>query len=161
MRRACGWLVFGFVAACGASERAKPTAPVTVDVQPVAAAGSVELPPPDAAKYITPEPAPSSSTSADEAVAPATGPFDRGAAARALGNADYRPCATGNLPSTTTPGHVTVTFDPSGRVSSAVVDSPPWAGTAVGGCVAHVFASVRVPPFAGAPVRVGKMFTFP
>jgi hypothetical protein len=44
-------------------------------------------------------------------------------------------------------------------VLSAVVDQPPYAGTAVGGCVAGKFRSAHVPPFAGGNMPVGKRFS--
>jgi predicted Zn finger-like uncharacterized protein len=87
----------------------------------------------------------------------ATAPFDRGAAAAALGNVNVQSCKKPDGP--TGSGHVTVTFAPDGSVTTAVVDGGPFPGTAVGGCVAGKFRGARVPPFSGAPVRVGKSFT--
>jgi hypothetical protein len=55
-------------------------------------------------------------------------------------------------------GHVSVTFSPDGSVSSAVVDSPPFAGTPVGGCVGGKFRGAHIPAFGGGPVKVGKSF---
>ena len=43
-------------------------------------------------------------------------------------------------------------------VTTAVVDQPPFAGSAVGGCVAGKFRGARVPAFSGAPMKVGKSF---
>jgi hypothetical protein len=54
---------------------------------------------------------------------------------------------------------VSITFSPSGRVSSAIVDQPPYAGTSVGGCVAGKVRGAHVPPFAGGNVPVGKHFS--
>ena len=85
-----------------------------------------------------------------------TDPFDRGAAAGALGAVDVSGCKKGDGP--TGPGHVSITFGPSGSVSTAIVDQPPYAGTSVGGCVAGKFRGARVPPFAGGPTKVGKSF---
>jgi hypothetical protein len=53
---------------------------------------------------------------------------------------------------------VQVTFAPSGRVTSATVMGPPFAGTAVGGCVAGAFRRAKVPAFSGNPVTVSKSF---
>lgn len=86
-----------------------------------------------------------------------TAPFDRGAAAAALGSVNVQACKKGDGP--TGAGHVTVTFGPDGSVQTAVVDSGPYPGTAVGGCVAGKYRGARVPAFGGAPVRVGKSFT--
>lgn len=85
-----------------------------------------------------------------------TMPFDKSAAAQALGAVSLQRCKVPGGP--TGPGHVTITFDPSGRVSVSVVDQGPFPGTPTGGCIAQTFGAVKVPPFAGAPVRVGKSF---
>ena len=93
------------------------------------------------------------------AVAPAGGstdPFDRGAASATLGSIDVSSCKKTDGPSG--PGHVRITFSPNGTVQTAIVDQPPYAGTAVGGCVAGKFRSAHVPPFAGGPTPVGKSF---
>jgi hypothetical protein len=55
-------------------------------------------------------------------------------------------------------GRVKLTFAPSGNVTSAIVEGPPFAGTNVGGCVAKTFRSAKVPPFSGAPFSVTKSF---
>lgn len=101
--------------------------------------------------------------SGQPAAAPATpaaasgAPFDRGAAAAALGGVNVASCKKPDGP--TGSGHVTVTFDPSGSVSSAAVDGGPFPGTPVGGCIAGKFRGARVPAFGGSPVKVGKSFT--
>jgi predicted Zn finger-like uncharacterized protein len=89
--------------------------------------------------------------------AAASAPFDRGAAAAALGNVNVSSCKKPDGP--TGSGHVSVTFQPDGSVQSAVVDQPPFAGTPVGGCVAGKFRGARVPAFSGGNVKVGKSFT--
>ena len=86
-----------------------------------------------------------------------TAPFDRGAAAGALGGVNVQSCKKPDGP--TGSGHVTVTFGPDGSVQSAVVDSGPFPGTPVGGCIASKYRGAHVPAFGGAPVRVGKSFT--
>lgn len=84
-------------------------------------------------------------------------PFDTAAAKAALG------AAAGNAGSCKTPdgptgnGKVSVTFMPSGRATNTQV-SGDLAGTAVGGCVAKLFRSAKVPPFSGDPVTVSKSF---
>jgi predicted Zn finger-like uncharacterized protein len=55
-------------------------------------------------------------------------------------------------------GKVQVTFAPSGRVTSATVMGAPFAGTAVGGCVAAAFRRAKVPAFSGNAVTVSKSF---
>jgi hypothetical protein len=98
----------------------------------------------------------------EEAVKPAggggsTAPFDRGAAQGALGGVNVQSCKKPDGP--TGSGHVKITFGPDGSVSSAVVDSGPYPGTPVGGCIAGKFRGAHVPPFSGGPVSVGKSFT--
>ncbi|HEU4534822.1 MAG TPA: hypothetical protein VFS00_11915, partial [Polyangiaceae bacterium] len=56
-------------------------------------------------------------------------------------------------------GRVAVTFAPSGAVSNAVVEGPPFAGTPVGGCVAAKFRAAKVPAFAGSAITVKKSFS--
>lgn len=58
----------------------------------------------------------------------------------------------------TGPGKATVTFAPSGRVTTATVAGGSYAGTGVGGCVASVFRRAHVPAFSGSSVTVSKSF---
>jgi predicted Zn finger-like uncharacterized protein len=85
--------------------------------------------------------------------------FDRAAASSALSKAASaaKGCKKDDGPTGT--GRVKVTFAPSGNVTSATVDGPPFAGTAVGGCVASAFRGAHVPPFDGAAISTGKSFT--
>jgi nucleotide-binding universal stress UspA family protein len=55
-------------------------------------------------------------------------------------------------------GRILVTFAPSGRATRAVITEPPFAGTAVGSCVARAFRGVEVPPFSGGYVNVQRPF---
>jgi hypothetical protein len=94
---------------------------------------------------------------APAAAAPATqtssAPFDRGAAAGALGAVNVAGCKRPDGP--TGSGHVSVTFAPDGTVSNATADQPPFQGTPVGGCVAGKFRGAHIPAFGGGPVKVG------
>ena len=98
---------------------------------------------------------------APAAAAPAAGagPFDRGAAAASLGSIANSVASCKKPGGPTGEGHVSITIAPSGSVTSAVVDQPPYAGTAVGGCVAGKFRSAHVPAFSGSSMPVGKRFT--
>ena len=82
--------------------------------------------------------------------------FDRGAAARELGQVSILPCKQSKGPSGD--GHIVVTFAPTGEVQEATVDRDPFKNTAVGRCIAMQYKHARVPKFAGAPVTVGKSF---
>lgn len=85
---------------------------------------------------------------------PPARPFDRPAAARALG-VEVASCKRGGSP--TGAGHVKVTFQPGGSVSAVEVDAP-YAGTAAGACVAQRYRAASVPSFTGGPLTVGKTF---
>jgi len=82
--------------------------------------------------------------------------FDRAAAMAALTAAAgaARGCKKDDGP--TGSARVRVTFAPSGSVTSASVDGPPFAGTAVGGCIAAAFRGAHIPPFDGPPQPVSK-----
>jgi hypothetical protein len=114
-----------------------------------------------------PEPAPAPVAAAPPAPAPAPAPepaaagpaFDRGAASAALSSAASQAasCKAPDDPSGV--ARVSVTFAPSGRVTSATVQGPPFAGTKTGGCIARTFRNASVSPFAGDPVTVSKSLT--
>lgn len=87
---------------------------------------------------------------------PSGGTFDRAAAGAALSGVNVAGCKKPDGP--TGAGHVTVTFESSGSVQSAIVDGGDFPGTPVGGCIAGKFRGAHVPPFSGSPVKVGKSF---
>jgi hypothetical protein len=82
--------------------------------------------------------------------------FDRDAAASALSTvaAEAASCRKPGDPSGV--AVVTVTFAPSGRVTSATVSGPPFAGTQTGGCIASTLRRAQVPAFDGDKTSVGK-----
>ncbi|RYZ10042.1 MAG: hypothetical protein EOO73_00210 [Myxococcales bacterium] len=84
------------------------------------------------------------------------GPFDRAAAAAALTAAASAAstCRKDGDPSGT--ASVVITFAPSGRVTSANLGGPPFAGTPTGGCIAAALRKARVPAFEGERVTVSK-----
>jgi hypothetical protein len=55
--------------------------------------------------------------------------------------------------------HVRVTFAPSGRVTSALIDSGPFVGTPTGSCIAKTMRRMTIPPFAGEHVTVSRTVT--
>jgi molybdopterin biosynthesis enzyme len=87
---------------------------------------------------------------------PGGNPFDRGASAIALRGVDLSTCARPGGPVGS--GHVKITFAMSGNVASAEVDSPQFAQTAVGACIAKKYRAARIPVFVGGDVTVGKSF---
>ena len=105
--------------------------------------------------------APTTAKKPEEPVAagPSTAPpFSKASAISALGGAAGSAGACKKAGGPTGVGKVQVTFAPSGRVTSATVMGPPFAGTAVGGCVAGAFRRAKVPAFSGNPVTVSKSF---
>jgi hypothetical protein len=56
-------------------------------------------------------------------------------------------------------GVVQVTFAPSGRVTRAIMQGPPFGGTATGSCIANKLRSLSIPPYSGDPVTVSKTIT--
>ncbi len=93
--------------------------------------------------------------------APAAGggaaPFDRGAAAAALGGVNVQACKKPDGP--TGPGKVKVTFEPNGSVSKVEFAEGSYAGTPVGGCILGKFRGAHIPAFSGAAVTAGKSFS--
>ena len=85
-------------------------------------------------------------------------PFSKASAISALGGAAGSAGGCKKAGGPTGVGKVQVTFAPSGKVTSATVMGPPFAGTAVGGCVAGAFRRAHVPAFSGNAVTVSKSF---
>ncbi|HXK19756.1 MAG TPA: hypothetical protein VNG33_18220, partial [Polyangiaceae bacterium] len=85
-------------------------------------------------------------------------PFSKASAISALGGAAGSAGGCKKPGGPTGVGKVQVTFAPSGKVTSATVMGPPFAGTAVGGCVAGAFRRAHVPAFSGNAVTVSKSF---
>lgn len=95
----------------------------------------------------------------EEAPPPADAPpFSKASAISALTAAASSAGSCKKPGGPTGPGKATVTFAPSGRVTTATVAGGSYAGTAVGGCVASVFRRAHVPAFSGSSVTVSKSF---
>jgi len=93
------------------------------------------------------------------AAGPSTAPpFSKASAISALGGAASAASACKKAGGPTGVGKVQVTFAPSGKVTSATVMGPPFAGTPVGGCAASAFRRAHVPAFSGNAVTVSKSF---
>jgi hypothetical protein len=92
---------------------------------------------------------------APPAAAPDT-EFDRAAARNALASAATQAssCRKEGDPSGT--ANLTITFAPSGRVTSAQIQGPPFSGTPTGGCIASTMRRASVPAFSGDYVTVSK-----
>jgi serine/threonine-protein kinase len=106
-------------------------------------------------------PATTTATPAPELVpADQRAPLNRGAALAALGSAASAASACKREGGPNGSGSASVTFSPDGPVKSVTV-SPPFAGTAVGQCVATAFRGARVPPFSGSSITLPKSFQIP
>jgi hypothetical protein len=140
-----------------ASPATKPAAPSYASPSPAPAAPREPSKPTSA----TEKPAPTPATTKPSSGKPSkptgpVGPFDRAAAASALSSAASQAssCKKSGDPSGT--ASVTVTFAPSGRVTSANISGPPFAGTATGGCIASTLRRATIPPFEGDRITVSK-----
>lgn len=138
-----------------AAERARPIQDAVPPVR-VAKAPSAERAAPTPIAHSTSEATAEAAASNETSAPQATEPFNRDAAASALAAAaeGASACRQEGDPSGT--ATVTVTFAPSGRVTTATISGPPFAGTKTGGCIAASLRRARVPPFAGDTVTVGK-----
>jgi len=121
-------------------------------VDPSANNAGATTPPPTA----NPPPA----VAAPPLAARARGDFNTQAAREALEDAAGRASKCRNMDSPSGTARVAVTFAPSGQVTTAVIESGPFVGTAAGSCVASKFRSARVPPFSGDAVLVRKSVPF-
>jgi hypothetical protein len=61
----------------------------------------------------------------------------------------------------TFPYNISVSFAPTGKVTNAVVQGAPYAGTPAGGCIARTFRNASIPAFRGSVVTVHKAFELP
>jgi hypothetical protein len=82
--------------------------------------------------------------------------FDKGAASAALGSAAQQASSCRKPGDPTGVATVHVTFSNAGRATRAVVEGPPFAGTATGGCIADILRKAKVPPYGGDRVTVTK-----
>jgi len=82
--------------------------------------------------------------------------FDRDAARNALASAASQASACRKEGDPSGTANLTITFAPSGRVTSAQIQGPPFSGTATGGCIASTMRRASVPAFSGDYVTVSK-----
>jgi hypothetical protein len=135
------------------SESLKPAAPVAV--QPTVAAEPAPEAKPETVKPEAAKPALVVAHNAPPPAAEGT-EFDRAAARSALAGAAAQAssCRKDGDPSGT--ATLTIIFAPSGRVTSAQIQGPPFAGTPTGGCIANTMRRATVPAFSGEHVTVTK-----
>jgi hypothetical protein len=102
-----------------------------------------------------PTSAPARLASQDTPPAPDGTPFDTAAASAAITAAFGRAAGCRGPNDPTGSVTATLTYAPSGRVTTATV-SGAFAGTPVGGCIASFLRGARVPPFSGERLRVRR-----
>lgn len=160
-------------------EGAKAAVPTAVKaIDPTAMIAKAPPPRAPAKNAIAPAVAPAAPAApAESPAAEATGPaaeaasamaavsneheFDKSAARSALEDAADHAASCRNIDTPAGAARVAVTFAPSGKVTSAVIESGPFVGTASGGCVASKFRNLHIPPFTSDdPVTVHKTLNF-
>jgi hypothetical protein len=152
------------------SSKATPNAAATLNAANSTPSNGTSVKSPEAAKPTAAEPArveaPPTAEKPAEGEKPIAAPkpdpaepgtdFDRSAAVAALKAAagEAAACRKDGDPSGT--ATLTITFAPSGRVTSANIQGPPFAGTPTGGCIATAMRHASVPAFSGDRVTVNK-----
>jgi len=86
-------------------------------------------------------------------------PFDANAASSVLEVAAQQASTCRQVGDPSGMAMVSVTFAPSGRVTTATISAPPFMGTATGSCVATTMRDARIQPFAGMFRTLTKMVT--
>lgn len=86
----------------------------------------------------------------------AIAPFDPGAAESALTTAAEQASSCRQAGDPTGVAKVVVTFAPSGRVTSATISGPPFAGTQTGSCIAKTMRGMSLPAFEGQRTTISK-----
>jgi hypothetical protein len=152
-------------AAAPAPLAAKPSAPENIqldETQPSAPARTttakvqaVAADPAPASPEEQPVPTPRPAVPPEE-----RGPLNRGAALSALAAASGRATACTSADGPSGSGRAMVTFSPDGPVTGVSVPAP-FAGTAVGACVATAFRTAKVPAFTGSAVTLPQSFRVP
>jgi len=86
----------------------------------------------------------------------AVGPFDPTAADSAFTSAAQQASACRQAGDPTGVAKVLVTFAPSGRVTSATISGPPFAGTQTGSCIAKTMRGMSLRAFEGDRMTISK-----
>jgi hypothetical protein len=131
----------------GAPESAQSASPTTEDASAAATSPSVES-----------KPSGSTLKPSKGAALPA---FDSALANNAINEAARRAAACRSASDPQGVAMVMLKYAPSGRVTTAVIEGGPFAGTTTGGCIAMAFRGAHVPAFSGEPVTVRKSVTYP
>lgn len=144
---------------------ATPTPHATTTPAPTAAPTVAAAPRPTPASPATTAPAPAATTKPtgtpqyEPAGTAGTEPFDAAAARAALDAAAAQASACRKPGDPSGVAVITITYSPTGRVTSANIGGPPFQATLTGGCIASTMRKARVPAFAGDMVTVRKTVT--
>lgn len=114
---------------------------------------TAETPKTAAPRVLSAKPAPQSVTQRAQAEAAA---FDPSAAQSALATAAQQASSCRQDGDPTGVARVVVTFAPSGRVTSATISGPPFAGTQTGSCIARTMRGMSLPAFTGDHMTISK-----
>jgi hypothetical protein len=140
-----------------APAEASPEKPVPQPAVPAAPGEERAAAPPKQEPVPAPGPAEPKPKPAPAAPAnPDAPPFNKDAAVAALNTAVAQASGCRQDGDPTGTARVVVTFAPSGRVTSANLNGPPFAGTRTGGCIAATMRRAKIPAFSGEYVTVGK-----
>jgi hypothetical protein len=85
--------------------------------------------------------------------------FDQNAAKAALASAAVETAKCREPGGPTGRATVVVTFEPSGKATSATVSDAPFAGTSSGACIAAAMKRATVPAFSGLPGTMTKIIS--
>lgn len=135
-----------------AEPSAEPNSAATTEIEALAKPSEGAVPKATAPGVVAPKSAPSAAPLAA---------FDPAIAAIAINEAARRATSCRGPSDPEGQAMVMLKYAPSGRVTTATIESGPFAGTTVGGCIATAFRSARVPPFSGEPMTVRKTITYP
>ena len=83
-------------------------------------------------------------------------PFDSAAALAAIHDVDLSPCSARGAARSY--GHARITFDPTGRASAVLIDSPAGMTSDAVTCIGNALGQASAPPFDGAPITVGASY---
>jgi hypothetical protein len=114
-----------------------------------------------AASATSAESKPSSGSTAKSSKGAALPAFDSALANSAINEAAQRAAACRSASDPQGVAMVVLKYAPSGRVTTALIEGGPFAGTTTGGCIAMAFRGAHVPAFSGEPVTVRKSVTYP
>lgn len=110
--------------------------------------------------YVNGPPAPPTPASAKDRVTnDETRSFDAKSARAALGAVDLAACRAEGAPRGY--GHAKVTFNPDGKASKVVVDTPDGLSQSAVNCIGDRLGAVAVPEYEGSYVTVGTTWFVP